>query len=111
MKKLVRISKIISHSGICSRREAENLIENGSVRVNGEVFKEFVISDDVIKQISVLINIIKKKKKKFGVLTNPKDMYVQTKNKILKKVFLDSCQRIFQESFQLEGLIYHLKDY
>ncbi len=62
MKKLVRISKIISHAGICSRREAENLIENGNVRVNGEVFKEFVISDNVIKKISVLNKTIKKKK-------------------------------------------------
>ncbi|MGC6456366.1 MAG: pseudouridine synthase [Coraliomargaritaceae bacterium] len=31
-----RIQKLIANSGRCSRREAERLIENGSVRVNGK---------------------------------------------------------------------------
>lgn len=33
----VRINKYISESGYCSRREADRLIENGKVRVNGSV--------------------------------------------------------------------------
>lgn len=32
-----RIQKIIANAGICSRREAERLIEDGKVRVNGKV--------------------------------------------------------------------------
>lgn len=32
-----RIQKIIARAGICSRREAERLIEEGKVRVNGKV--------------------------------------------------------------------------
>lgn len=32
-----RIQKIIANAGICSRREAERLIEEGKVRVNGKV--------------------------------------------------------------------------
>jgi 23S rRNA pseudouridine2605 synthase len=87
MKKLVRISKIISHSGICSRREAENLIENGSVRVNGEVFKEFVISDDVIKQISVLNKIIKKKKTEVWCFNKPKGYVCSNKEQNTQKSF------------------------
>ena len=39
--KKIRISKIISHSGICSRREAEILIRKGEVKINGKIFKEF----------------------------------------------------------------------
>ncbi|MGB0343996.1 MAG: pseudouridine synthase [Coraliomargarita sp.] len=31
-----RIQKLIAQAGLCSRREAERLIENGSVRVNGK---------------------------------------------------------------------------
>ena len=32
-----RIQKIIAQSGLCSRREAERLIEEGKVRVNGKI--------------------------------------------------------------------------
>lgn len=32
-----RIQKIIAHAGLCSRREAERLIEEGEVRVNGKI--------------------------------------------------------------------------
>jgi len=34
-----RISKIIARSGVASRREAEVLVENGKVRVNGEIVR------------------------------------------------------------------------
>ena len=33
---IARIQKIISTSGICSRRKAEDLIRDGRVRVNGK---------------------------------------------------------------------------
>jgi len=39
--KKVRISKILSHAGICSRREAEIFVKEGKVELNGEIFKEF----------------------------------------------------------------------
>ena len=53
MKNLIRLSKIISHAGICSRRDAEKLIEKGEVKVNGEILKEFVIAQDKIKEIAI----------------------------------------------------------
>lgn len=34
-----RIQKIIANAGLCSRREAERMIEDGLVRVNGKVVK------------------------------------------------------------------------
>jgi 23S rRNA pseudouridine2604 synthase len=36
----VRISKLMSEQGICSRREADNYIEQGLVLVDGEVVSE-----------------------------------------------------------------------
>lgn len=35
-----RLQKVIAHAGIASRRKAEAIIEEGRVRVNGEVVKE-----------------------------------------------------------------------
>ena len=34
-----RIQKVIASSGYCSRRKAEELIEAGKVKVNGEIVK------------------------------------------------------------------------
>ncbi|HEX5625425.1 MAG TPA: pseudouridine synthase [Saprospiraceae bacterium] len=36
-KELFRLNKFIAHCGICSRREAAQLVKNGSIQVNGEV--------------------------------------------------------------------------
>jgi pseudouridine synthase len=37
---LVRLNKFLAHSGVCSRREADRLIEAGGIRVNGRVVDE-----------------------------------------------------------------------
>lgn len=37
---LVRLNKYIAHSGVCSRREADTLIQSGAVSVNGEIVTE-----------------------------------------------------------------------
>lgn len=36
----IRINKCIAHAGLCSRREADRLIEEGKVKVNGKVISE-----------------------------------------------------------------------
>lgn len=41
--KLERIQKIIANNGICSRRKAEELIQQGKVEVNGQIVPEFGI--------------------------------------------------------------------
>jgi 23S rRNA pseudouridine2605 synthase len=48
----IRIAKYLAHSGVCSRREAERLIEEGRVIVNGKTIDSpvtFVSNDDHIK--------------------------------------------------------------
>ena len=43
-----RLNKYIAASGICSRRKADELIENGVVNVNGKIIKElgFIVQDN-----------------------------------------------------------------
>lgn len=40
VKEEVRLNKFLANSGVCSRREADNLIQAGCVTVNGEVVTE-----------------------------------------------------------------------
>ncbi len=51
--KVIRLVKVISRSGFCSRREAEKLIDEGKVFVDGFVYKNHVISPDQIKRIRI----------------------------------------------------------
>ena len=50
----VRLSKLMSQRGICSRREADRLIEQGLVRVNGEIVNTLGVkfSEDVDIQLT-----------------------------------------------------------
>lgn len=36
----MRLNKFIAHSGVCSRRQAAELVKTGQIKVNGEVLKE-----------------------------------------------------------------------
>ncbi len=67
----VRIAKILSHAGICSRREAEILIKEGKVELNDETFKKFSIEKDQIQRISVLGKELKKLKTRVWFLNKP----------------------------------------
>ncbi len=54
MAKEERLQKIIARAGIASRRKAEELIQQGQVRVNGEVVKKLGVCADASKdQIEV----------------------------------------------------------
>ena len=52
IQEIVRLNKFIANSGVCSRREADTLIQSGVVTVNGEVVTELgtkinILTDDV----------------------------------------------------------------
>ena len=52
IKEIVRLNKYIANSGVCSRREADTLIQSGVVTVNGVVVTELgtkvnVLTDDI----------------------------------------------------------------
>lgn len=50
----VRLNKFIASTGLCSRRKADELIEQGAVKVNGNVVKELGFS--VTKKDKILVN-------------------------------------------------------
>ncbi len=52
IQEVVRLNKYIANSGVCSRREADTLIQSGVVTVNGEVVTELgtkvnILTDDI----------------------------------------------------------------
>ena len=73
----IRLSKYLANAGVCSRREADDFITAGVVKVNGEIVTELgtkVKRSDVVLFHDQLVNI---EKKVYVLLNKPKD-YVTT---------------------------------
>ena len=69
--KIIRLSKIISHAGICSRREAEQLIDKGKVEINGKIYNEYTIRNDIIKTIVVSGEVLQKNVNRLWIFNKP----------------------------------------
>ena len=76
---LIRLQKFLANSGVCSRRNAEKLIEDGKISVNGKVVTE--LGTKVNPEEDKVIyngNEIKLEKKHIYVLLNKPVGYVTT---------------------------------
>lgn len=77
--KKFRINKFIASSGFCSRRDADELISQGRVKVNGEVVSEpgFKVSDT--DEVRIDNNPIQKKQPEYYIFNKPPG-YITTKD-------------------------------
>ncbi len=69
----LRLNKFLANAGVCSRREADELITNGMVKVNGEVVTE--LGTKVTRKDTVLYNDqpVSLERKVYVLLNKPKD--------------------------------------
>ena len=73
-----RLQKIIAQAGICSRREAEKLILNGRVTVDGKIITELGSKVDPNQKICVEGKILRQNTEKIYVLLNKPRGFVST---------------------------------
>lgn len=74
----VRLSKLMAHRGICSRREADRYIEAGQVKVDGEVISTLGIKVSPSATIELLQQAQKAQNNKVTILLNKPMGYVST---------------------------------
>ncbi len=69
----IRLNKFLSNAGVCSRREADEYIQKGVVKVNGEVITE--LGTKITRQDEVLFNDkpVQIESKVYIVLNKPKN--------------------------------------
>lgn len=84
------LNKYISHSGVCSRRDAVDLIKSGKVKVNGSVITEpghkVAVADTVIvagKKLTPVKDFV------YILLNKPKDYLTTTEDPQQRKTVLD----------------------
>lgn len=83
----MRLNQFIAHSGISSRREADDLIKAGLVQVNGKVIVEMgfrVLETDTVKFNNQTLN---SETKRYLLLNKPKDFLTLSDDPRKKNVF------------------------
>tara|TARA_B100001758_G_scaffold247961_1_gene269248 strand:+ start:8142 stop:8885 length:744 start_codon:yes stop_codon:yes gene_type:complete len=116
--KYIRINKFLSEIGVCSRREADKLIEQGRIKVNGEtpLMGTKITVDDEIHVNGKIINSPKKKNMVYIAFNKPKGIVCTTdtkreKNNIIE--YINYPTRIFpvgRLDKPSEGLIFLTND-
>ncbi len=73
----IRLNKYIANSGVCSRREADRLIEAGAVQVNGKIVTELGTKISSTDKVMYGDQTISREKPRYILLNKPKG-YITT---------------------------------
>jgi len=96
----IRLNKYIANAGVCSRRDADKLIENGEITVNGKVITQLgtaVTLNDDVRYNNERLN---PEEKVYVLLNKPKGYVTTVEDKHAKQTVMDlvedACdQRIY----------------
>ncbi|WP_300408184.1 pseudouridine synthase [Lagierella sp.] len=95
----MRINKFLAHSGICSRRKADNLIEDGRVKVNGKRVVQVGLNikkSDIVEVDGKIVEPIEKFK--YYLLNKPLGFVSTVSDPFAKKTvidLIDSKERLY----------------
>ena len=85
----IRLNKFLANAGVCSRREADEFIQAGVVKVNGEVVTELgtkVLRTDTVHFHDELVSL---EKKVYVLLNKPKDYVTTSDDPQQRKTVMD----------------------
>ena len=94
---VLRLNQFIAHSGICSRRQADDYIKAGLVSINGEVVSEMGIKikpGDVVKYNG---ESIRTEKKVYILLNKPKDYVTSLDDEQGRRTVIDLISKACPE--------------
>lgn len=86
---IVRLNRYISNAGICSRREADDLIAAGLVMVNGEVVTEMGFKVKPGDEVRYNNERLSWEKKVYLVMNKPKDTITSSDDPEGRKIIMD----------------------
>ena len=85
----MRLNQFIAHSGMCSRRKADELIKSGKIKINGEV----IVSMGVVVNENDVVTCEDKElvpeKKVYVLLNKPKGYITSTADDMERQTVID----------------------
>lgn len=97
VKEEIRLNRYLANAGICSRREADKLIAQGDVAVNGEVTKEMGVKVKASDTVSYKGQEVSREKLVYVLLNKPKDFITTTDDPKDRKTVMDLVANACQE--------------
>ena len=85
----VRLNRYIANSGICSRREADELILSGAIKVNGKTISELGTRVGPSDTVSYNGKTLRGERKVYVLLNKPKDCVTTVKDTHGRKTVMD----------------------
>lgn len=94
---LIRLNRYIANAGICSRREADKLIQAGAVQVNGKVITELGTKVSRTDKISYGDQALSREKLRYVLLNKPKGFITTTDDPENRKTVMNLISRACKE--------------
>lgn len=94
---LVRLNKYLANAGICSRREADKLIESGAVKVNGKIVTELGTKVGPNDKVQYGGETLKREKLQYVLLNKPKDFITTSDDPQNRRTVMALVERACKE--------------
>ena len=93
----LRLNRYISMGGVCSRRDADALITEGRVKVNGEVVQTVGVKVKRTDKVQVDGRIVEPERKVYLVLNKPKDYVTTVEDPLERKTVMSLLEGACKE--------------
>lgn len=93
----IRLNRFIANSGVCSRRDADKLIEQGKIKVNGEVITEMGYKVKRSDKVEYEGKSLVPEKKVYLLLNKPKDTVTTSRDPQGRRTVIDLIKKASKE--------------
>jgi 23S rRNA pseudouridine2605 synthase len=93
----IRLNKYLADAGICSRREADKLIEAGTVQINGKTVTELGTKVSTTDKVVYGGQALRREKLRYLVLNKPKDFITTTDDPFERKTVMGLVDKACSE--------------
>jgi len=93
----IRLNKYIANTGLCSRREADELIESGVIKVNSKIVTELGTKISPSDTVHYGDQLLRREKQVYILLNKPKDYITTTDDPQERKTVIDLIEGACEE--------------
>ena len=93
----IRLNRFIANAGVCSRREADNLITEGKIKVNGKVLTEMGYKVKKTDKVEYKGRQLKSETHQYVLLNKPKGFVTTMKDPHAKRTVMELVEKACDE--------------